>query len=241
MLSRLIKGLVEIIYPKICLSCKNKLGASSIENFICAGCWAKIKKNPPPFCRVCGRHLEKPGFANNICPQCVKTRFYFDRAFSPCVYTGIIRDLIHEFKYKNKDYLGSSLSSLMTEFIREYNLPIDRLDLIIPVPLHKIRLREREFNQAEILSRHIAEEFKKDISTDILQRRRHTKTQTRLETNERLLNVRGTFSVIKNRGLSGKNVLLVDDVFTSGATSSEASFALKEAGANMVFVLTLAN
>jgi len=129
----------------------------------------------------------------------------------------------------------------MVEFIKEYNAPIDYVDFIIPIPLHKTKLREREFNQAEILSRHIAKEFRKCVLTDVLLRTRETKTQADLEMAERILNVRDSFSVTKHEQIRRKNILLVDDVLTTGATSSEAAKALKNAGANIVFVLTLAN
>jgi ComF family protein len=241
MLRRLINGLVDIVYPKTCLACKNKLESASIDNLICAQCWAKIKRNAPPFCHSCGRHLEKSNFTKNVCPSCLKAKLHFDRAFSPCAYTGVIKELIHAFKYNNRDYLGLPLSRLMIEFIREYNLPMGYLDFIIPIPLHKTRLREREFNQAQILAKFIAGEFKKEVLSDALLRLRHTKTQTDLETEERLLNVKGSFSVTNNKGIKGKSILLVDDVLTTGATSSEAAYALKGAGANIVFVLTLAN
>lgn len=180
-------------------------------------------------------------FSKNICPGCLKQKLHFDRAFSPCVYEGVIKELIHEFKYKSKDYLGQTLSRLMIEFIKEYNLPIDWIDLIVPIPLHKTRLREREFNQAQILSNHIAVEFKKSVSSDSLRRCRYTRTQTDLETGERLANVKDCFSIANTEEVRGKNILLVDDVLTSAATSSEAALALKTAGAGVVFVLTLAN
>jgi ComF family protein len=129
----------------------------------------------------------------------------------------------------------------MIGFIKEYSLPINDMDLILPVPLHTQRLREREFNQAGLLSRNIAAHFKKESCDNILRRSRPTKTQTDLETNQRFLNVKGSFSVNDKADLKGKNILLVDDVLTTGATSSEAALTLKNAGANIVFVLTLAN
>lgn len=241
MIRRLIEGLVDIIYPKRCLACKNKLSEASIDGLICAQCWSKIKKNTPPFCHCCGRRLDKTGFAKNICLQCQKMQLHFDRAFSPCVYDGTIRELIHEFKYGAKDYLGAPLSRLMIEFVKEYNLPMQMLDYVIPVPLHKSRLREREFNQAQVLSKFIAAEFKKELLSDVLWRHRQTRTQADLEMEQRLLNVKDSFSVTNHDRIKGKNLLLVDDVLTTGATSSEAAYALKNAGANIVFVLTLAN
>lgn len=211
------------------------------EDLICKECYKEIEINLPPFCFACGRHLEKNNLNKNICPACVRNRLHFDRAFSPCVYEGVTKKLIHEFKYKGKDNLGEPLSKIMINFIKEYSLPINYLDFIIPMPLYKTRLREREFNQAEILSIHIAKEFKKDLVNDVLLRHRQTKTQTELKNKERFLNVAGSFSVNNRLNLKEKNLLLVDDVLTTGATSSEASLALKNAGAQTVFVLTLAN
>lgn len=241
MIRRLVDGLVDIIYPRRCQACKDKLAQDSIDKLICARCWSKLKKNAPPFCHSCGRRLDKNGFAKNICAQCQKSAPHFDRAFSPCVYDGAIRELIHEFKYNGKDHLGRPLSRLMIEFALTYNLPMQMLDYIIPVPLHNSRLREREFNQAEVLSKFIAAEFKKELLNDVLRRHRHTKNQAELEMQERLLNVKGSFCVTDNSLIKGKNLLLVDDVLTTGATSSEAAYALKASGANIVFVLTLAN
>ena len=242
MFNGITNTLLDIIYPKICLACKRSLKAlANIDNLVCLECWNRIKRNLPPFCYSCGRQLKDNPLVKHICPRCMKTRGHFDRAFSPCVYEGIIKDLIHEFKYKGKDHLGPALSRLMIDFIREYDLPIGDMDFIIPVPLHKTRLREREFNQAEILSDCIAREFNKKVGGDYLIRNRATRTQTELEDGERLLNVRGSFSVKENGCVTGKNILLVDDVLTTAATSSEAASVLKDAGANIVFVLTLAN
>lgn len=241
MLRRLMDGLADCLFPRICLACKDKLGESSVHNLICSQCWSKVKINLPPFCHSCGRHLEKGNLTKNICPRCLRTKLHFDRAFCPCVYTGVIKELIHLFKYNGKDHLGPALSGLMIDFIKEYNLPMDYLDLIIPIPLHKERFREREFNQAQILSNNISKEFNKEMANDCLMRMRHTKTQTELDLGQRMANVKGAFSLTKKTAIKGKNILLIDDVLTSGATSSEAAYALKDAGAAIVFVLTLAN
>lgn len=240
MLRNFIRGLVNIAYPKVCLGCKCRLDASTTNEYVCSRCWSKIKKNTPPFCHSCGRHLEKNNRAKNICPECLKKKLHFDRAFSPCSYEGVIKNLIHEFKYNGKEHLAKPLSKIMADFIREYDLPINYLDLIIPMPLHKTRLREREFNQAEVLGRHIAAEFNKNLAPGALIRIRPTKTQTELAVEKRFMNVKESFAA-GDIDLKNKNLLIVDDVLTTGATSSEAALALKNAGANIVFVLTLAN
>ena len=129
----------------------------------------------------------------------------------------------------------------MNEFIRDYHLPIEHLDFIIPVPLHKSRLREREFNQAEILSQEVGKEFNKMILTDALIRSKPTKTQTELAIGERRQNVEKSFRVSRPEIIRDANLLLIDDVLTTGATSNEAARSLKEAGAKIVLLLTLAN
>jgi len=241
MFRRVLDGLADLIYPRICLICRKRLGPLNIDNLVCPGCWEKIRKNSPPFCRLCGRHLTTKGFAKSICPACIRSPLEFDRAFSPCRYEDVVKELIHEFKYRNKDYLGRTLSRLMIEFIKEYSIPVAYCDLVVPVPLHKARLREREFNQAEILAGFIAREFDRPIAGSALQRKRMTKSQTELSDKERFTNVRGSFSLNPELNVNKKNVLLVDDVLTTGATASEAATALKASGANIVFVITLAN
>jgi competence protein ComFC len=241
MFRRLVDDLLNTVFPLTCLACKERLTKSSVDGLICGKCWEKIRKNKPPFCHSCGRGLMGKDLHKSLCPSCRKTRFHFDRAFSPCVYDGVIKELIHAFKYRDKKYLGAPLSRLMTEFIKEFEIPVDFTDLIVPVPLHAGRLREREFNQAAVLAENIAQEFGKTASHGLLERTRATSTQTQLDTLTRLENVRGSFRVPPSADLRGKRVLLVDDVMTTGATSSEAALALKQAGAHVVFVLSLAN
>lgn len=130
---------------------------------------------------------------------------------------------------------------MMNTFIQEYRLPIEHLDFIVPVPLHKSRQREREFNQAQLLGQQVAGEFKKDLLNDILIRSKPTKTQTELTQEERRRNVEGSFLVTKPDLIKDANLLLIDDVLTTGATSNEAAKSLKNAGARMVLLMTLAN
>jgi len=241
MLTRFIRRLVDIIWPKSCLICKNILDGASVDNVVCLKCWSKVKRNSPPFCHFCGRHLEKKNLSKGVCAGCIRKQPYFDRAFSPCQYDGVVRELIHAFKYKGKDYLGKTLSRPMLEFIREYSVPMDLIDLIIPVPLHKTRLREREFNQACILSKCIAGQFNKKVLHSQLLRWRCTKPQVELLPRQRQKNVQESFRLHRQNQVKNKNILLIDDVLTTGQTASWAAYALKRAGANIVFVLTLAN
>jgi len=241
MFGGLFKGIKDLIYPNCCLACKNRIDPADARDLVCIRCWEKIEKNLPPFCASCGRRLDKVSRAKNICSSCLKFKFHFDRAFSPCVYTGTIKQLIHEFKYCGKDYLGEPLGRLMNKFIKDYRLPIEYLDFIIPVPLHKSRLRQREFNQAQVLSEQVAKEFNKKVLPDVLLRNRPTRTQTELAFAERHKNVEKSFTVRDPGLIKDTNLLLIDDVLTTGATSSEAARALKDSGARIIFVMTLAN
>lgn len=237
---RFFHGLLDIIFPPVCLACRRKLSTLSADKAVCPGCWGTIKKNTPPFCYSCGRHLDIKRSAKNICPGCMSKPLHFDRAVSPCRYDGIVKELIHEFKYKHKLRLGGTLSGMMIDFIKDYDVPMDLVDIIIPMPLHGSRLREREFNQSEVLSGYISREFNKNLLTGSLIRRRMTKTQTGLETEERFSNVQGCFAIRQPETIVKKNILLVDDVLTTGATASEAALTLKKQGAGVVFVITAA-
>lgn len=241
MLSSLVKGFKDLIYPNLCLSCKNRIDSTQIQGLICVSCQDKIEKNLPPFCLRCGRHLDETAIRKNTCLHCANEKFYFDRAFCPCAYTGVIKNLIHAFKYDGKDYLSKPLGSIMNTFIKNYNLPIEYLDYIVPVPLHKGRQREREFNQARLLGQEIAGEFNKMLLNGVLIRNKPAKTQTELTPEARRKNVEMSFLVTKPDLIKGTNLLLIDDVLTTGATSNEAAKSLKSAGAKTVLLLTLAN
>ncbi len=243
MLSQVWAGIIDLIWPPVCLGCKRRLPEDSVDGVVCHSCWSKIKKNSPPFCNSCGRKLPAQSLKRGICPACVRKQLHFDRAFSPCVYDGTLKELLHAFKYQNKDYLGPTLGRLMVDFIRQYQLPMDVIDMIVPVPLHQTKLREREFNQSQLLGECVAKEFNKTLNHTVLRRHRYTKAQASLAQEQRLANVRDSFSLAAQEAESirGKNILLIDDVVTTGATSSEAARILKQEGAQIVFVLSLAN
>lgn len=240
-LKNVIQGLSSLVYPRTCLVCRKSLKSECSDALVCLSCWSDIKLNTPPFCFKCGRKLLENESANNICFDCTIKVMHFDRAFSPCSYDGTIKKLLHAFKYKNIDYLDEILAKPMIDFVKEYNLPINKIDMIIPIPLHKTKIREREFNQSSLLAKHISKEFNKEISEGLLIRHLNTRTQTELNDRDRLTNIKGAFSIKDRSCVKDKDVLLIDDVLTTGATCSEAAFVLKNSGAKSVFVLTLAN
>jgi competence protein ComFC len=240
-LQNFFKSFVDLVYPPSCPGCRKPLPRVAVDEMICLPCWSRITMNRPPFCHACGRQLTNRDTGKNMCLRCMRIPKAFDRAFSVCIYDGVIKTLIHEFKYKDKQYLGKPLSKLLIDYIKRYELPVNYMDYLVPMPLHRAKLREREFNQAQILCRELGTALDKPLLENNLFRFRATDTQASLEPHQRFLNVRGSFAVTEKRSVTDKNILLVDDVLTTGATASEAAKALKDAGANIVFVLTLAS
>jgi len=240
MLGRLLKGAIELIYPEICILCKEKLTHNHIDNLICPGCWEKIERITPPFCIKCGRKLTEKDSEKNICSECSRRKFYFERAYACLKYEGYAKRLIHLFKYSGRIRLKIPLSRLLIRHAKDYCLPTRQVDFIVPIPLHARKLREREFNQTLLLSEKIAEEFGLKI-LDGLCRIKYSRPQVELNSEQRAYNVKGCFSVKERRIFKGKSILLFDDVMTTQATVQEASRVLKEAGCSKVYVYTLAN
>ncbi len=239
MLRGLLKGLRDIVYPPVCLSCRACLkNRGSVDETVCAECWGSIRMTAPPFCGGCGRHLPA---GTGRCPACAGRHFHYDRSFGVCRYDDTIKELLHAFKYGGRDYLGRTLGRLLSDFYREYYFLFSSAEMIVPVPLHPSRLREREFNQSEILGECLAAASGKPVAGGMLVRRTRTLPQAGLEKEDRISNVRGCFLVKDGITLEGKHILLVDDVLTTGATLSEAAKALKDAGAAEVTALALAN
>ena len=240
MLKKFLSSLVNIIYPKSCLICNRPLKDAAADEILCVNCYDDIKINRPTFCNRCGRHIMPKHTAAMICPECRRRNLALDRAFSACRYEGVTKELIHKFKYEDKYYLDSVLSKILIKFVKEYNIPIELFDLVVPIPLHKSRLREREFNQAKLLAQHLSSRFSLELSCNNLYRKRNNRRQTELTNKERWANIKDTFSIKYPNQFKDKYVLLVDDVMTTGATCSEAADLIKQAGAKIVFVLTLA-
>ncbi len=236
MLKEIFESLTGLIYPHNCLICHKFLPGKNEDNPICQVCWNKIEYNLPPFCNICGRHTLE---AEHICKACSKRKHNFDRAWSVANYSGVMRQLIHLFKYQGKAGLNRPLAKLMAEFFVAYNLDRFKFDCLMAVPLHPARLREREYNQSQLLSEELGRMLNLKHSLNILRRIKHTPFQSALKENQRFANVKQAFKVNNKEGLS-QNVLLVDDLLTTGATCSAAAGVLKQSGASQIHVLTLA-
>jgi len=238
MLGQFLKGLINIVYPNVCLLCRRQI--SQDAQLICVNCTSVLKNNAPPFCQKCGRQLITHNELG-LCALCQRNKLHFKRAYSAFLYAGEIRQLISLFKYKGKMSLSRPLANMLTEFVKQYKIPLQQMDVIMPIPLHSARLREREYNQSQLLAQELVNKFDLRLDTKSLMRARNTIPQVNLSDKQRWQNISGAFKLRKTKSISNKTVLLVDDLMTTGATCSEAACILRDGGAKEVYVLTLAS
>lgn len=236
--------LVDWLYPPRCRACGSPIHGRDAEAF-CSLCWSRVNLVSHPLCSICGRPFPDASGDDHLCGGCLAHPPQFERARSWACYPRDespehpLRHVVQRFKYGRKVSLGKPLGRLMAQGCKEF-LTECRIDLIIPVPLHPKRLRWRGFNQAVLLARQVSRVNNVALDPFVLSRNRETPPQTQLAEDERRKNVRGAFMLHPEKSVHGKSVLLVDDVYTSGATVNECSRTLKAGGAKQVYVLTLA-
>jgi ComF family protein len=229
---------LSFFYPETCQFCGEQ-PASPREGFICRHCWMQVRFIRPPFCERCG--LPYPGALTTPfeCSNCREMELHFSYARSAVVARGIVRDAIHRYKYQRALWFEPFLADLL---IREAKpaLTGQPWDFIVPVPLHSVKHREREFNQAERLARCLSAATNIPLNNRLLRRALPTVTQTLLTRDQRESNMRRAFLATDRARLDGERIVLVDDVFTTGATTSACAKVLKAAGAGDVCVWTVA-
>lgn len=235
----LFRRALDLLLPASCTYCHGSASGSGIPRF-CKQCWSEFAPVPAPGCSTCGRPFGSPeALAHSPGHECLDCRTqppHFDQALAAGLFEGPLREAIHLYKYRPVRSLGEPLAQWMAEQVR-VTAPID---LTMPVPLHRARLRHRGFNQALIIARVISLRFAAPFMYDNLVRLRSTRPQVELSGQERAENVKGAFGLARPAEVSGKRVLIIDDVFTTGATMNECAKVLKEAGAASVTVYTLA-
>lgn len=239
MLRSLLHGFQDLVYPPYCTTCRSNRPLTRPYAGLCPDCIDRLPLNGPPFCLICSRHLTQ-AFPGPLCRTCRSRRPAFDFAFGACLYTPAVRTLLHEFKFHQKTYLRHAFARRMVDFIIHHNLDIDRFDAVIPMPLAPARQRERGYNQAQLLAEPLARTFDKPLWRNTLLKTRMTPPQSTLGRKERFTNVWGAFRIKPSKGLSGSQILIVDDLLTTGATAAAAAHTVKAAGAQTVAVLTLA-
>jgi competence protein ComFC len=226
------------IYPDVCQTCGNERATAS-EGFVCAVCWQKVRFIKPPFCDRCGLPYQGDITTAFECHNCREMDLHFRTARSAVVAGGLVLDVIHRYKYQRALWFEPFLADLLIRQAASLLLE-ERWDMIVPVPLHPAKQREREFNQAENLAIRLGRATGIPVNKNLLQRVEPTRTQTLLSRQERQANVRQAFASYRVKALNGERVVLVDDVFTTGATTSACARLLKSMGVGDVCVWTVA-
>lgn len=227
--------LFNLIYPEHikCIFCGNEL-ASPNEYNMCEKCMQDVSFITKDFCPRCGTQMPKDSIG--VCKACKNSNYEFDYARACFVYDGKVKSVIRKLKFKDGKYLIEPLSNALYYLLNSINWNID---FITFVPLHESRLKTRGFNQSELLALHLGKRTNLPV-VNCFEKAKNTPTQTSLTRSERKKNLIDAFKMI-NKSVKDKNLLIIDDIFTTGATTNELSKLLKEKGANKVYVLTLAH
>jgi competence protein ComFC len=225
-------ALLDIIYPPICLGC----GETESGQYLCNSCKDEISEVAGPSCHVCGHTI-----TGAFCVNCASRPLAFSKARAAGDYSGVLRKLVHAFKYHGSRCLASDLSTLMYEYAAgRSDLDLRAVDCLIPVPIHAIRKRVRGYNQSELLAEGISRLSGIPTVSDAMARVVYTNPQVALSREQRMTNMKSAFKVIAPDKINSKRILLIDDVSTTSSTVYECSRILLDAGANDVQVLCLA-
>lgn len=234
--SELFQAAVSLLYPATCTICRQHLRAGE---YLCDACEAKIARIVPPFCETCSEPFDGSINTAFTCANCAHRAIHFDAAVAAYRGRGIVRDVIHQFKYNRQIHLRHVIARWLCAALDDERLRNIQFDLIVPVPLHPARQRERGFNQASVLAELLSAQTSIPCKP-LLKRMRYTTTQTALDRSERMKNLHNAFRLRKNADVRGLRVLLIDDVLTTGSTLSECARILKRAGATSVHAATAA-
>ena len=229
---------LNFIYPEVCQLC-NRERATPDEGYVCSRCRTQVRFIRPPFCERCGVPFEGDITATFECSNCREMELHFRAARSAVVARGVVLEVIHRFKYQHALWFAPFLADLLIREARPA-LSLSQWNFIVPVPLHPVKERERGFNQAEQLAAGLSDATNIPVNKHLLRRIAATRTQTLLKKSERAANVQRAFAASHGAKLDGANIVLVDDVFTTGATTSACARALLAAGAGDVCVWTVA-
>lgn len=230
-------ALLDLIYPSktICFMCNNTLEKDT-KYGLCHNCYNNLPFIPDHHCIKCSTPLRMIE-DGPTCEQCTNSNYYFDRAISIVKYEKNVKTLIYRLKYSNHTYLATFIGYIMADKLKQEGI---EADLIIPVPLYKGKEKERGFNQATLVSKYIAEKTNIPLNIDALIRTKNTKVMYNLTKGERLENVENAFKIINQGVIIDKEILLIDDIFTTGSTVNACSKELINNGAKSVTVLTFA-
>jgi competence protein ComFC len=233
-----LNAALGFFFPVVCQICELER-ATPVEGFVCARCWGSVRFIKPPFCERCGLPFQGEITSTFECSNCREMKLHFRSARSAVTTGGPVLEAIHRYKYQRALWFEVFLADLLIRQAQP-ELRGEKWDWIVPVPLHPVKEREREFNQAERIAARLAAATRIPMNTRLLKRVQPTQTQTRLTRQQRAANVRNAFVMRDTARLNGERIVVLDDVFTTGATTSACARALRKAGAGEVCVWTVA-
>lgn len=228
--------ILNILFPPRCVFCSRIMNWSTEEEeLLCPDCLSQIPFIDTPGCNFCGKRLEQ----DTICScRLEEDNLFYSKAYSACEYKGIIRNRLLDFKFSNRKGLSKVFAGLI---IRKLQMTNEKtFDIIISVPIHEVKFEKRGYNQSELISEHIAKYYLKPLVKKNLVKTRETHTQSKLHKKDRVQNIKNAFEIILKEEVIGKNILLIDDILTTGSTVNECSKVLMQNGAKEVIVATVA-
>jgi ComF family protein len=233
-------NLIDIIYPPRCQICMDFLDDHPAgRGDICDECFSGFRELTHPFCSICGEPFKSKVEEDHLCEKCLRKRPYYDELRAPYIYEERLMTAIQLIKYSGKSNIIKSLGPLLARYAKNWINDAKKM-IMIPVPLHRRKLKQRGFNQSALFVKTISPVLGIEIDFFTLIRIRYTESQTGLSLEQRRKNVKGAFDVKGGGNITGKTVILVDDVATTGNTMNECARILKKAGAEKVLGLTLA-
>lgn len=237
---KILNAILNLLLPPRCIKCGKILAA---KNGLCPECFAKIRFISAPLCYKCGRPFlsdENIKFGTvQCCGECLqKKRFLFELQRSAFIYDDESKDLILDLKFRDKTGYAETLAGLL--YSAGADIWKENPDLLIPVPIHRLRLLQRRYNQSALLADYLARKVNIQTDCNSLIRCRNTVPQVQLSGSARRNNLKQAFEVIKPQNIKGRKIVLIDDVSTTGSTLNECAKVLHRAGAAKIYALTLA-
>jgi len=237
----IFEPLLRLIFPRVCEICGER-EAGPADSFICEHCRTHpraIKPVRPPICKICGLWYEGAITTEFKCRNCFDLELAFTSARAAVEYAGLVKEVIHRFKYGRNEWFEPFLAELLIEAAAP-ELKLEPIDVIVPIPLHPRKRRGRGFNQAERLAARLSSALNVPFDANLIQRVRDTDSQAGLDRDDRIENVKNAFSYAGKQKLQGQRLLLIDDVLTTGVTASSCAKELLKNGASEVRVWTVA-
>jgi ComF family protein len=231
---------MDLFFPRHCELCLKVLSHEN-RTYLCEACFSLIRFIPNDACRGCAKIFPGafPAVEGWVCPKCLHAKRFYESCYAVSYYDGPVKTLLQTFKYAKAEYLAKTLKEIFIKGTAG-KINFEKFDFLIAVPLHPRKFKERGFNQSFLLAQALAKETGKRILHRGMIRKKYSEGQTLQDKRDRLEKIQGSFEVPSVKKVEGKEILLIDDVLTTGATLQECSRILKDAGAKRVSALVLA-